>query len=72
MAVQAGFIIGTLIFAFVNLADRFSPVKVFLICSLLGSMANLTMIWSSGYYEIMTARTLTGFFLAGIYPVGMK
>ncbi|MGB0347145.1 MAG: MFS transporter [Balneolaceae bacterium] len=72
MAVQAGFIVGTLAFAFLNLADRFSPVKVFLICSLGGSLANLTVIWSSGYYEIMTARTLTGFFLAGIYPVGMK
>ena len=29
MAVQSGFIIGTLVFAFVNLADRISPVKVF-------------------------------------------
>ncbi len=72
MAVQAGFIFGTLVFAFLNLADRFSPVKVFLICSIAGSLANLIVIWSSGYYEIMTARTLTGFFLAGIYPVGMK
>ncbi len=72
MAVQSGFIIGTLIFAFINLADRFSPVKVFLFCSLAGALANLTAIWSSNFTEIMLARLATGFFLAGIYPVGMK
>lgn len=72
MAVQSGFIIGTLVFAFINLADRFSPVKVFLICSLAGSLANLTAIWSTNFTEIMLARVATGFFLAGIYPVGMK
>ena len=34
IAVQAGFIIGTLIFALLNIADRFSPVRVFLVCAL--------------------------------------
>ena len=72
MAVQAGFIIGTLIFAFLNVADRFSPVKVFLFCAIVGSLANLTTIWCSNFTEIMFARVGTGFFLAGIYPVGMK
>ncbi|RNC83425.1 MAG: MFS transporter [Balneola sp.] len=72
MAVQSGFIIGTLVFAFINLADRFSPVKVFLFCSLAGALANLTAIWSTNFTEIMFARLATGFFLAGIYPVGMK
>lgn len=37
MAIQSGFIIGTLVFALLNIADRFSPVKVFLICSLAGA-----------------------------------
>lgn len=72
MAVQSGFIIGTLLFAFFNIADRFSPVKVFLVCSILGALANLGTIWSSSFTEIMLVRVLTGFFLAGIYPVGMK
>lgn len=72
MAVQTGFIIGTLVFAFLNLADRFSPVKVFLMCSLLGALANISTIWCSNFAEIMIARVATGFFLAGIYPVGMK
>lgn len=72
MAVQAGFIAGTLLFAFFNIADRFSPVKVFLVCSVLGALSNLATIWSSDFTEIMFARVFTGFFLAGIYPVGMK
>lgn len=72
MAVQSGFIIGTLVFAFLNIADRFSPVKVFLICALAGSFCNLTTIWSTSFTEVMFARLFTGFFLAGIYPVGMK
>ena len=72
MAVQSGFIIGTLIFAFLNIADRFSPVRVFLFCALAGSLANLTTIWSTNFTEVMFARVFTGFFLAGIYPVGMK
>ncbi len=72
MAVQSGFIIGTLIFAILNLADRFSPVKVFLFCAFAGAFANLATIWASNFTEVMLARLLTGFFLAGIYPVGMK
>ncbi len=72
MAVQAGFISGTLLFAFLNVADRFSPVKVFLFCALGGSVANLLVMWSSSGIGIIAARFVTGFFLAGIYPVGMK
>ncbi|MFP8489456.1 MFS transporter [Gracilimonas sp. Q87] len=72
MAVQAGFIIGTLVFAALNVADRYSPVKVFFTCSVLGALFNLTVIFASGYTSLLAARFLTGFFLAGIYPVGMK
>ncbi len=72
MAIQSGFIIGTLFFALLNIADRFSPVKVFLFCSIAGAALNLTTIWSSNFTEVMFSRVATGFFLAGIYPVGMK
>jgi len=72
MAVQAGFIIGTLVFATLNIADRYSPVKVFFTCSLLGALFNLSAIISSGYMSLLMVRFMTGFFLAGIYPVGMK
>lgn len=72
MAVQSGFIIGTLVFAVLSIADRFSPIKVFLACSVLGAVANVLTIFSSSFTDIMLARLFTGFFLAGIYPVGMK
>jgi len=72
-AVQLGFILGTLVFAFLNIADRFSPVKVFLVCSLAGALS--TLIWiplAPNFSLTIGLRFSTGFFLAGIYPVGMK
>jgi predicted MFS family arabinose efflux permease len=72
MAVQSGFIIGTLFFAVLSIADRFSPIKVFFFCALFGALSNFLTVYSSSFTEIMLARVFTGFFLAGIYPVGMK
>jgi predicted MFS family arabinose efflux permease len=71
-AVQFGFIGGTLLFAYLSLADRFSPSLVFLICAVAGSAANILAIFSTGYFTLLLTRLFTGFFLAGIYPVGMK
>lgn len=72
-AVQFGFIIGTLVFAILTIADRFSPSKVFFICALLGALFNAGVIWEGNtFISIFLLRFLTGFFLAGIYPVGMK
>jgi MFS family permease len=72
-AVQLGFIAGTLVFAFFAIADRYSPRKVFLLCSLLGAAANLGVyLLADGYAALLALRFATGFFLAGIYPVGMK
>ncbi len=72
-AVQFGFIIGTLIFAILTIADRFSPSKVFLISALLGALFNLGVIWeANSLISLLSLRFFTGFFLAGIYPVGMK
>jgi predicted MFS family arabinose efflux permease len=72
-AVQFGFILGTLIFAILTIADRFSPSKVFFSCALLGSLFNALVIWEGNTFaSILLLRFITGFFLAGIYPVGMK
>lgn len=71
-AVQFGFIGGTLVFAYLSLADRYSPSLVFLICAVAGSAANALAIFSTGYISLLLTRLFTGFFLAGIYPVGMK
>ncbi len=72
-AVQLGFIGGTLLFAILVIADRFSPRIVFFACSLLGAAANLALLLAPpGLASLLLLRFATGFFLAGIYPVGMK
>ncbi len=72
-AVQFGFITGTLVFAVLAIADRFRPTLVFFACSLFAAVANLALlIPGSGATSVLLFRFLTGFFLAGIYPVGMK
>ncbi len=72
-AVMLGFIAGTLLFAFFSLADRFSPVKLFFISSLLGALTNVSVAWlANDASSLFALRFLTGFFIAGIYPVGMK
>ena len=72
-AVQFGFITGTLCFAFLTIADRFSPSNVFFICVLMGAIFNLgALLQNNSLYTLILFRFLTGFSLAGIYPVGMK
>lgn len=72
-AVMLGFIAGTLVFAFLSLADRFSPVKLFLVSSLAGALTNASVAWiATDEISLFILRFITGFFIAGIYPVGMK
>ncbi|HYK76769.1 MAG TPA: MFS transporter [Daejeonella sp.] len=72
-AIQFGFITGTLAFAIFNISDRFSPSVVFFISSILAGLFNLGIVINNIHStEILLFRFLTGFFLAGIYPVGMK
>ena len=72
-AVQFGFILGTLIFAILAVVDRFSPSKIFFICALLGAVFNVGIIADeNSLTSIISLRFITGFFMAGIYPVGMK
>jgi MFS family permease len=72
-AVMFGFVAGTLVFAFFSLSDRFSPVKLFFISSLLGAITNSMVAWfATDGVSLFALRFSTGFFIAGIYPVGMK
>ena len=72
-ALQAGFILGTLAFALLAVADRHSARAVFLLCSLAGAACTVGA-WAmvSSFHALLVWRFATGFFLAGIYPVGMK
>ncbi len=72
-AVQLGFITGTLVFALLAISDRYSPRATFLVCALLGAASNAAILVAGGAMPLLLAsRFATGFFLAGIYPVGMK
>lgn len=72
---QIGFIVGTLVFAVLAVADRWPARRVFLLCALATAGCTLAAVAGAGtgHFGAMLAwRALTGFFLAGIYPVGMK
>jgi MFS family permease len=72
-ALQLGFILGTLVFALLAIADRFKATRVFLLCALAGSACTVGA-WAmvADFQALLLWRFATGFFLAGIYPVGMK
>lgn len=72
-AVQFGFITGTLAFAVFGISDRFSPIRVFFVCALIAAAINiLVTVNGIDAGQLLLLRFLTGFLLAGIYPVGMK
>jgi MFS family permease len=72
-AVQLGFIAGTFIYALFTIADRFSPSRVFFFSASIASIFNFAIIFEANTFAtLLTFRFITGFFLAGIYPVGMK
>jgi len=72
-AVQLGFVVGTLMYAWLSMADRFSPVRVFVVSSVVAAAANLLILSiSNNLPGLVAARFAVGFFLAGVYPVGMK
>ena len=72
-ALQLGFILGTLVFALLAVADRLSAPHVFLVCALSGALSTVGA-WAmvDHFSALLLWRFATGFFLAGIYPVGMK
>jgi MFS family permease len=72
-AVQFGFITGTLCYAILTIADRFSPSLVFFISALAGAVCNLGIVLEGQTFtSLLLLRFLVGFFLAGVYPIGMK
>lgn len=73
MSVQIGFVCGALLSAFLNLADRYSPVRLVAICALCGAVFNgLITFVDSAPGTVIFLRFLTGMMLAGVYPPGMK
>jgi MFS family permease len=73
MSVQLGFVVGALASALLNLADRIPGRWLFATSSLLAGTATLLIPTAGGgFLPALVLRFLTGVFLAGVYPVGMK
>ncbi|SFX29934.1 MFS transporter [Marinospirillum alkaliphilum] len=73
LAVQAGFITGTLLLAITGLADRFRASRIFALAACLGAVINGLFILAAEVFSLaLLLRFLTGLCLAGIYPLGMK
>jgi MFS family permease len=81
ISVQLGFVIGALVSAVFNLADRISPPRLVAVCSLLGAALNaaIPLLISdelgktdAGFLAVVLVRMATGVMLAGVYPPGMK
>ena len=73
LAVQLGFVAGTLLSALLNLPDIMSARRLFTVSAILGAAANASFaLLAHGPLLGITLRFLTGLFLAGVYPPGMK
>jgi MFS family permease len=73
LAVQLGFVAGTLISAMANLPDVMSVRRLFAVSAMAGAITNALFAWLA--HDATTAialRFITGMFLAGVYPPGMK
>lgn len=73
IAVQIGFVIGTMLIAFTNVADVVNTRKVFAISALLAGFFNAALVFvPGGFATALVLRILSGIFLGGVYPPGMK
>jgi len=73
IAVQAGFIVGTLLSALTNLPDVFSARRVMKVGIVLGAATNAVLaIWVDSLWPALALRFATGMCLAGAYPPAMK
>jgi MFS family permease len=73
MSVQVGFVAGAFGSALFNLSDLIPARRLFIASSLLAALSTALIPWfASSLVPALLFRFLTGLFLAGVYPVGMK
>ena len=73
IAVQLGFVCGTLLSAFLNLPDVLRVRYLFAASALAGALSNAAFgAYAHDAQTGIALRFLTGMFLAGVYPPGMK
>ena len=72
MAVQGGFVCGTLLSAFFNLPDVLNPRRLFAAGCVAGALANAAITRVRDPNAAIALRAATGIALAWVYPPGMK
>jgi MFS family permease len=74
LSVQVGFVVGALLSAFLNLADRIQARHLFAVSAVAGGLitASLVLLGPGDLAIVVGIRFLTGVALAGVYPSGMK
>ena len=73
IAVQVGFIIGTLLSALGNLPDIYPPRVLMAISAAVGAVANgVLALWVDNLAPALVLRVITGICMAGAYPPAMK
>jgi MFS family permease len=72
MSVQIGFVVGALLSASLNVADRVPAHVFFAASAFAGALANAALVVAPGPIVAIGLRFLTGVTLAGVYPPGMK
>lgn len=73
MSVQLGFVVGALLSAVLNLADRLDTRWLFVGGALVGALVNAAIpLLNPGPAGAIGLRFITGMMLAGVYPSGMK
>jgi MFS family permease len=73
LAVQLGFVVGTLFSALFNLSDVINTRHFLVISALLGASFNFVLaLFANDASFAITLRFLTGVCLAGVYPPAMK
>ncbi len=73
LAVQLGFIVGTLVSAIGNLPDVWSPRRFMAASAVVGALANAALaLWVESLGPALILRFITGAAMAGAYPPAMK
>jgi MFS family permease len=72
-SVQGGFVAGTATSALFSVADRFDLRRLFSTAAMVAGVANLAILaFEPTSAAVPLLRFVTGFCMAGVYPVGMK
>ena len=73
IGVQLGFVVGTLVISITNLSDLINTRLLFAISAVLAGVTNAALVFMpGGFAAALVLRVMTGIFLAGVYPPGMK